>query len=736
MKTSLWMLTALVGTVTPAPTVSNPVNPCMAVANAAANRVPAKMAYDCLNDMPLDQMAARPWLDTLRPYLEWQTTTSYLKNPPASYLEPSIDIWSEFQNIYQKATIGGFANEYDFEFTLYRLFQRAHDGHFRYLPNAVGGVFLFGRPLSLVSYSEDGVSLPRPYVYSDVLSHFVNGTAPPSPITTIDGQDAITFLEDWAQYGSLQDPDALYNNVFFGLAQAALGTTGSGAGTFAGGGRGAYIYPGPTTTLTFANGTTNVYENFARVLFSFDGIENGTTLYKRFVNPIPNPTPSTNNGASAAVNPAPIGYTPRPGYPDPVQLQQSNYVAGYYLNQTGYSDVAVLAVTSFVGESDYQAVAYNFIEGAVRDGKTKLMIDVSANGGGTIMQGYNLFLNLFPGTIPYGATRFRAHEAFNLIGETASQRIPYYPYNYTFPPNYIWQDFAGGTPFNYRADVDINGKSFDSWPDKYGPHEFNHDNFTSIVRWNLSDPTIQPANRLQINGYGNRTGLPPKRPFAPENVVILYDGYCASTCSIFSEFMTTQIGIKTIAIGGRPQGRTMMQAVGGVKGANNYPWVFINQLVDDAYNLAPDQASYFNTTVLSQYRGETALIPFARGVTSSGEINVRDAIRQGDTTQTPLQFVYEAANCRLFYTAEMTVDVTAMWEKVADVTWGNGNCVVGSVRSAQAKRDNDGKATDTEKLKKRTTTVSLDKARELQAAQDLWTDLSAIKQIGRGFMAP
>lgn len=35
-----------------------------------------------------------------------------------------------------------------------------------------------------------------------------------------------------------------YNNLFYELAQISLGTTGTGAGTFAGGGRGAYIYPG------------------------------------------------------------------------------------------------------------------------------------------------------------------------------------------------------------------------------------------------------------------------------------------------------------------------------------------------------------------------------------------------------------------------------------------------------------------------------------------------------------
>ncbi len=43
--------------------------------------------------------------------------------------------------------------------------------------------------------------------------------------------------------------------------------------------------------------------------------------------------------------------------------------------------------------------------------------------------------------------------------------------------------------------------------------------------------------------------------------------------------MRQQASIKTIALGGRPQGG-IMQAVGGVKGTNDYPWDYIYQLVN------------------------------------------------------------------------------------------------------------------------------------------------------------
>lgn len=129
-----------------------------------------------------------------------------------------------------------------FGFELYRLLQTTHDGHFVYVPDVIGTVFNFARPVPLVSASSDGKELPKAYVYTDILAEsFGNATFKPSPVTKIDGQDAKEFLENWAQYGSLQDRDALYNNVFYELATVSLGPVGSGIGTFAGSGRGRYV---------------------------------------------------------------------------------------------------------------------------------------------------------------------------------------------------------------------------------------------------------------------------------------------------------------------------------------------------------------------------------------------------------------------------------------------------------------------------------------------------------------
>ena len=130
--------------------------------------------------------------------------------------------------------------------------------------------------------------------------------------------------------------------------------------------------------------------------------------------------------------------------------------------------------------------------------------------------------------------------------------------------------------------------------------------------------------------------------------------------------------MKTIAIGGRPS-LDPMQTVGGTKGASALPWGGIFSLARGALQ--------FSQQILQQDSNYTALndysyLPLARG-TAAG-VNARDGIRRNDDTQTPYQFLYEPAECKIFYTKQMVMDQSAVWKTVADTVWGHGNaCVAG-----------------------------------------------------------
>ncbi|KAF2656706.1 hypothetical protein K491DRAFT_596330 [Lophiostoma macrostomum CBS 122681] len=738
----------------------NASSPCAQVSAAIAAQnpqpgvssptVPAQLAYDCITSVPLNKSAASDLIDNIVPYIRWQSTTTFLKDPPEEYeekIQPAIDVWGGLEEIQSKVENESYTNEFEFGFNLYELLQQTHDGHFVYVPDVVGSIFNWARPMPLVSVSEDGKELPKPYVYPDILAaSFGNASFAPSAIAKINGENADEWLENWSQYGSLQDRDALYNNVFYNLAAVSIGSVSTTIGTFAGSGRGRWVYPGATTELEFENGTTVTYTNFARVLVPFDDITDGQSLYNTyFITPKPTetepPTPSNTTTATTSATTA-AASTPAPGYPPPVYRESHNLIGGYYL-EDDYSDIAVLSVPSFVGidgaQADFQAVAQNFLAAAKAAGKKKLIVDVSANGGGTILLGYDLYKQLFPEGIGHAAAdRFRAHESTDLIGQKYSELSADYPRQLVDPAaNETLYEIISNVVayvFNYRSSLDVNDENFSSWEDEYGPVEVHGDNFTNLIRWNLSD-VLTPFNSggVYVHGYGNLTNF--TQPFAAEDIVVVSDGYCASTCTIFSELMRQRGGVKYISLGGRAE-EGITQAVGGVKGTNNFGWDYIQYLAQLTFLLSDEEeGEFYNTTELGDYWSNLVFDRAATGVTPN--VNFRDGYRDGSDYQTPLQFVYEPADCRILYTKEMTYDVPAIWKAVADSAWGETDwCVAGGLNGGYNKRDSKREMTWQDKaLSKR----MKEWKRSLSVGDyplDIYTDLSKLEINARGFMAP
>lgn len=131
-----------------------------------------------------------------------------------------------------------------------------------------------------------------------------------------------------------------------------------------------------------------------------------------------------------------------------------------------------------------------------------------------------MFKQLFPSILPYGATRFRAFESTNLIGKKYSDvagQVPRTLDTSNTTLTEIESDIVSSV-FNYRTDINTNYKNFPSWAAKFGPQHHYGDNFTNIIRWNLSD-VLTPLNSggIYITGYGNLTNV--TQPFAADDVI-------------------------------------------------------------------------------------------------------------------------------------------------------------------------------------------------------------------------
>lgn len=129
-----------------------------------------------------------------------------------------------------------------------------------------------------------------------------------------------------------------------------------------------------------------------------------------------------------------------------------------------------------------------FFADAKAAGKTKLIVDVSANGGGYILQGHDTFRQLFPQIQQDGFNRFRSTELLQIAGRQYSNIIPPGFNPETSDNDTLISYFESNQ--NYRFDLDVANQSFTSVEDKFGTDTFNGDNFTQIHRWNFDDPRM------------------------------------------------------------------------------------------------------------------------------------------------------------------------------------------------------------------------------------------------------
>ncbi|OOF93938.1 hypothetical protein ASPCADRAFT_209190 [Aspergillus carbonarius ITEM 5010] len=638
-------------------------------ANANATRtfvVPGELAHQCLLTMPFEPEKGVSFVESLMEYLQWQSTTDVLKNPPNGYLSHPTDIFSGMEDIRTKAATGKYTSQYEFDNDITRVFQSANDGHLS-TTLCSQEVFEFYVNFPIVSISTDGLQLPRLYTRHDA-GLLANNSTRVSPISTINGYDAVTYLTQLASTLGFQDPDARYNEMFPSAArEVALGVE-YGAWTSNNG-----RWPGSAEfTVEFGNGSITQVPTVAEVYggqkFTYT---NGSSIYEAVCSSTDSSSSesstSTSKRSTAKTNSAPKTY------PEPVMRDAYNLIIGYYLNETDMQDVAVLFVPSFdtADMSLREPLAFanhatQFIQQAVAAGKKKLIIDLTSNPGGTVSSGMDLFKLFFPEKPVYSSTRFRDHEVVNIIGQALN----------TIPHDSDYWDIISKTPF---VGVTPNQTyAYKSWKEYSGPHYQLGANMTSLAA--VSNLTLTSTWTTPIRGYGIVKQNMTSSPFAPEDILLITDGFCSSTCTTFVELMKTSGGVKTLVFGGRPQ-YGPMAIMGGVRGGESLTSTIIDEYIDLTLEYATEQAQRNNFVLSDQQLARLNSTPTATELpyTWNGlELNFRNAYAPDDSL-VPLQFVFDAADCRLFYTYENVVKPATTWVAAARAYWGGGKCVSFSV---------------------------------------------------------
>ncbi|TVY84307.1 Peptidase S41 family protein [Lachnellula suecica] len=697
----------------------------------------ASLIYECLTSVPFNPAVATDFILYYNDTIQFQSTLQYLKNPPTSYQQPGIDLVGGLAQLQAGINKNVFQNQYEFEAALAALLLSAHDSHL-ILDSGILAAFSFGSPVDLVSVSSDGVQTPKVYIATDVAYNddeftpsavsTINGEDVVAYLERFAAQNSWGGLEshtDWNQLffsaaeGIQDDPNVFTGDAIFypgdtitfvlengtSITENFLGVYYSQGNTGPLQTGGDFfnffvlgIYPDSYDPDLVDNNTVNI--TASSVSASSAGEATSTVLSVSGTSTVTEvflggaiasiggfavtTTESTSASASTSTSVSSCVGLNSDFYPTCADVAQSDLVDNGF-GVTGYfnrnSDVAVLSIPSFYTSSDddlasFDAAVAEFITNSKAAGMTKVVIDLQANDGGGPLLAIDTFKRFFPNVDPYGGSRLRATSPADILGQTLTnvfQGLNSTNDNYFQLVNSEW---VATTKLNANTN-----QTFASWPEFFGPSESNGDYFTTPQRYDFNNDDFVAASfgdssdNFTIYGYGSEKTSATATPFAAENIIMLSDGNCASSCALFMEMMHHEAGVRVVAVGGRPT-TGPMQAPAGTRGAIQYDTVTLDGSISSVQTVLEENNSPQQGFLPDRTDTGEVYVTYA-------SVNLRDQVRMGETT--PLQFAYVAADCRIFYTMNTIFNYTNLWQYAADAIWTNPSlCVANSTGYATA----------------------------------------------------
>ncbi|KAL7627736.1 hypothetical protein AAE478_001931 [Parahypoxylon ruwenzoriense] len=679
----LWMAVPQIACQTITSTTSAPQPTiCGDIINSGDIVFSAKQAYDCLTSVPFNPAVASRFVQYYNDTIQFHSTLAYLKRPPSSYQQPGVDLVAGLAQLQADIDNNRFGNQYDFEVALQKLIFAAHDNHLQLVAGALA-VFSFASPRDIISVSLDGISPPQVYLFNDWVDSNAFTAFQPSPITIINGEDAMTYLSQFAanqSYGMVE-PHAEWNQLMESAALDILGYLDIFSG-------GASFYPGDTITFELENGTI-INDEYKAIYWSqgpTGPLETGGDFYNFFVlgfypasyNPDDNGSTTSaadvaiSSTATATATASPLSWDnlAYPKIPDIAQpdlgVYGGGYVSGYFLNETS---IAVLSIPSFdeygPAINTFQSTVQEFIDRSHEAGLEKIVIDLQWNQGGQPLLAIDTFQRFFPNATPFSGSRMRSHRAADVMGRTETD------FWSNLSLNDPWYTALAANEWIIKTRINAEtGQNFSSWPEYFGPNTYVGDEFSNVQRYNVSNSVFTTDAVEETTNWTvavPQAGKPER--FSADNIILLTDGICGSSCSLFAEMMHHEAGVRVVTVGGRPV-TGPMQIASGSRGAQEYSLDALDGNIELVQEILLHYGSTNATFLPNRTEANDVFIV-------SAAINLRDQIRRGETT--PLQFAYEAADCRIYYTPQTVYNYTNLWQYAADAVWNNPNhCVANS----------------------------------------------------------
>lgn len=263
-------------------------------------------------------------------------------------------------------------------------------------------------------------------------------------------------------------------------------------------------------------------------------------------------------------------------------------------------------------------------------GVTKLIVDLQSNSGGIICWGRYVLQTLFPQTVdsPY---------VYSLRASPLAQALTWATF---------WQDQEVKSPFGGLVDP-MTGKEFvtDSWMNPGSRLPRRKGTFSREV-------TDRFCSAVQdIKGDSEDT------MFEPQDIILLTNGLCGSTCAVLALQLHERYGVRTVAVGGE-HGQSMMftSFPGGAVQGNNTLWV---QRIRKVFKTLPESA---------YTKGLEALLP--KQLLANGQLAF--TFRQVMSVSQPDQvseYMRIPSEYRMDYTSARFRLPSILWEDVRDKVW-------------------------------------------------------------------
>ncbi|KAH7408333.1 hypothetical protein DE146DRAFT_645987 [Phaeosphaeria sp. MPI-PUGE-AT-0046c] len=663
--------------------------PCLSLMSAAAQGVyifTASDVFDCISKVPFNAAVASRFVDYYNDTLQFQSTLAFLKSPPDGYQQSAIDVAQALEDIRANISADAYKSQYSFEWQVQLLISRIHDSHVT-LDAGILSAFRFASPYSLVSISQDGVQEPKVYLKEDLVAAAKEGYTA-YPIDQINDVATIEYLRSLVASNSdgYVEPHADWNSLMSSPVKDIQGYLSVLQRL--------PLYPGDRLKFQFDNGTSletkwlamyaetsptgplttpgDFFNYFVLGLVpaGFDP-ENPTSWWPaeydipagdEETSLVDEPVFNCSSLAGAVKNWCKATNGQVQAYPnDPIVVQQDLSIAGTgAISGYIFDDVStgILSVPSFYQDGLSVKFFFNaideFIGNATKRGTRRVVIDLQQNSGGLVLLALTTFQQFFPALRPYTGSRIRSHRLADILGTAYTEWWQSLDQESDESQNSAATEWVATNRINA-----ITEQNFASWAEYFEPIVDRNDRFSHKQLYNLSDKVFDYDMFGWIYQPWVNSSYIAKEPcWTPDDIVLLTDGLCSSACAMFVELMTAVAGVRTITVGGLPQ-RGPMQTASGNRGAA----VYTSNRLD--YDIANVEALVDNAAAFVQLpqRNDTGIF------TNYASINIRDQMRANDSI--PLQFHYEASDCRLYFTPNNYYNMSQLWRDVAMATWND-----------------------------------------------------------------